>query len=50
MNDLSETLRGRGKRMTAQREQILRAVETRGHATPGEVLAEAHKHASSINI
>ena len=50
MNDLSEKLRGSGKRMTAQREQILRAVETLGHATPDEVLAEVHRHSTSINI
>ena len=50
MNDLSDKLRGSGKRMTAQREQILRAVETLGHATPDEVLAEVHKHSTSINI
>jgi Fur family transcriptional regulator, ferric uptake regulator len=50
VNDLSEKLRGSGKRMTAQREQILRAVETLGHATPDEVLAEVHRHSTSINI
>jgi Fur family ferric uptake transcriptional regulator len=50
VNDLSDKLRGSGKRMTAQREQILRAVETLGHATPDEVLAEVHKHSTSINI
>jgi len=50
VNDLSDRLRGSGKRMTAQREQILRAVETLGHATPDEVLAEVHKHSTSINI
>ena len=50
MNDLSDKLRGSGMRMTAQREQILRAVETLGHATPDEVLAEVHRHSTSINI
>jgi len=50
VNDLSDKLRGSGKRMTAQREQILRAVETLGHATPDEVLAEVHRHSTSINI
>jgi Fur family ferric uptake transcriptional regulator len=50
LNDLSDKLRGSGKRMTAQREQILRAVETLGHATPDEVLVEVHKHSTSINI
>jgi Fur family ferric uptake transcriptional regulator len=50
VNDLSDKLRDSGKRMTAQREQILRAVETLGHATPDEVLAEVHRHSTSINI
>jgi len=50
VNDLSDKLRDSGKRMTAQREQILRAVESLGHATPDEVLAEVHKHSTSINI
>lgn len=50
MDDLSERLRGSGKRLTPQRELILRAVEELGHATPDEVLAEVHKHSTSINI
>ncbi len=50
MNDLSDALRSSGKRLTPQRELILRAVETLGHATPDEVLAEVHKEASSLNI
>jgi len=50
MNDLSSRLRGSGKRLTPQRELILRAVETLGHATPDEVLAEVHKQSTSINI
>jgi len=50
MNDLSDALRGSGKRLTPQRELILRAVETLGHATPDEVLAEVHKEATSLSI
>jgi Fur family transcriptional regulator, ferric uptake regulator len=50
MNDLSDKLRSSGKRLTPQRELILRAVETLGHATPDEVLAEVHKQSTSINI
>lgn len=50
MADWAERLRGSGKRLTPQRELILRAVETLGHATPDEVLAEVHKHSTSINI
>ena len=37
--DWREKLRGSGYRLTPQRELILRAVETLGHATPDEVLA-----------
>jgi Fur family ferric uptake transcriptional regulator len=48
--DLAGRLRSSGKRLTPQRELILRAVETLGHATPDEVLAEVHKHSTSINI
>jgi Fur family ferric uptake transcriptional regulator len=50
VNDLSDALRSSGKRLTAQRGLILRAVETLGHATPDEVLAEVHKEASSLSI
>jgi Fur family ferric uptake transcriptional regulator len=50
MNELSDKLRGTGKRLTPQRELILRAVETLGHATPDQVLAEVHKEASSLSI
>jgi Fur family ferric uptake transcriptional regulator len=50
MDDLSERLRGSGKRLTPQRELILRAVEELGHATPDEVLTEVHRHSTSINI
>ncbi len=48
--DLRERLRGHGLRLTPQRELVLRAVETLGHATPDEVLAEVHTHSGAINI
>lgn len=47
---LADRLRSSGKRLTPQRELILRAVESLGHATPDEVLAEVHKHSTSINV
>jgi Fur family ferric uptake transcriptional regulator len=47
---LADRLRSSGKRLTPQRELILRAVETLGHATPDEVLAEVHKQSASINV
>lgn len=47
---LAERLRSSGKRLTPQREMILRAVEALGHATPDEVLAEVHKQSTSINV
>ncbi|MDN5893804.1 MAG: transcriptional repressor [Nocardioides sp.] len=50
MNDLPERLRGSGKRLTAQRELILRAVDALGHATPDEIFTEVRKHVSSVNV
>ena len=50
MSDFAERLRTRGKRLTPQREMILRAVDALGHATPDEVLAEVRKQSSAINI
>ena len=50
MNDLSDVLRGSGKRLTPQRRLILDAVERLGHATPDEVLAEARTQQLSLNI
>jgi Fur family ferric uptake transcriptional regulator len=47
---LSDVLRGSGKRLTPQRRLILDAVGTLGHATPDEVLAEARKVQSTLNI
>lgn len=49
-DDFAERIRSSGKRMTPQRELILRAVETLGHATPDELLAEVHKQSSAVNL
>ena len=48
--DWREKLRGSGYRLTPQRELILRAVETLGHATPDEVLAKVREQSSAINV
>ena len=50
MSDFAERLRSSGKRLTPQRELILRAVDALGHATPDEVLAEVRKQSSAVNI
>ena len=49
MNDLRSRLRDSGYRLTPQRELILGAVETLGHATPDEVLAEVRTHSTAVN-
>ena len=54
MNDIADQdwrtrLRDRGYRLTPQRELILDAVNTLGHATPDEVLAEVRRHSSAVN-
>ena len=43
-------LRESGHRLTPQRELVLKAVETLGHATPDEVYAEVRTHSSAINL
>jgi Fur family ferric uptake transcriptional regulator len=48
--DWRERLRERGYRLTPQRELILDAVDTLGHATPDEVLAEVRKHSAALNV
>jgi Fur family ferric uptake transcriptional regulator len=48
--DWREKLRGQGYRLTPQRELILDAVDTLGHATPDEVLAEVRKKSSALNV
>lgn len=47
--DWRETLRGKGYRLTPQRELILGAVDALGHATPDEVLGEVRKHSTALN-
>jgi Fur family transcriptional regulator, ferric uptake regulator len=49
-DDLRAKLRGSGYRLTPQRELILDAVDTLGHATPDEVLAEVRKKSSALNV
>jgi Fur family ferric uptake transcriptional regulator len=48
--DWRERLRAQGYRLTPQRELILDAVDTLGHATPDEVLAEVRKSSSALNV
>ncbi|HET6165326.1 MAG TPA: Fur family transcriptional regulator [Marmoricola sp.] len=45
-----DRLRESGHRLTPQRELVLTAVETLGHATPDEVYAEVRTHSSAINL
>ena len=45
-----DKLRAGGYRLTPQRELVLTAVETLGHATPDEVYAEVRTHSSAINL
>ncbi len=45
-----ERLRATGRRLTPQRELVLEAVETLGHATPDEVYAKVREHSSAINL
>ena len=48
--DWQVRLRQSGHRLTPQRELVLAAVETLGHATPDEVYAEVRTHSSAINL
>ncbi len=48
-DDLASRLRGRGYRLTPQRELILQAVEDLGHATPEEILERVQGRTSAIN-
>lgn len=43
-------LRASGYRLTPQRELVLEAVETLGHATPDEVLAHVRRTSSGVNV
>jgi len=47
--ELRDRLRGKGYRLTPQRELILRAVEKLRHATPDEVYAEVQESSSAVN-
>jgi Fur family ferric uptake transcriptional regulator len=49
-DDWQEHLRASGHRLTPQRELVLAAVESLGHATPDEVYAEVRTHSRSINL
>ena len=50
MNEnLAARLHSLGYRLTPQRQLVLQAVDTLGHATPDEILAEVQQHASAIN-
>lgn len=48
--DLRAQLRGRGFRMTPQRQLVLDAVHDLGHATPDEVLTQVRSVADGVNI
>jgi Fur family ferric uptake transcriptional regulator len=47
---LTDALRSRGLRMTAQRQLVMEAVEKLGHATPEQVHCEVVKTAAGINL
>jgi Fur family transcriptional regulator, ferric uptake regulator len=49
-SSLAAQLRSRGLRLTAQRQLVLDAVYTLGHATPDQVHAEVAKTAAGVNI
>lgn len=49
-DDWREQLRGKGYRLTPQRELILAAVDKLEHATPEEILAEVASQATAINM
>jgi Fur family ferric uptake transcriptional regulator len=47
---LAEVLRARGLRLTAQRQLVLEAVHSLGHATPDQVHARVAETAAGVNI
>lgn len=47
---LHETLRSRGYRITPQRQLVLDAVVALGHGTPDEICAEVQRSASGVNL
>lgn len=48
-DELAARLHSLGYRLTPQRQLVLQAVDTLGHATPDEILAEVQLHASAVN-
>lgn len=48
--DWRATLRGQGYRLTPQRELILQAVQTLGHATPEQVHAQVQQSSRAVNL
>ncbi|MCZ4499915.1 MAG: transcriptional repressor [Marmoricola sp.] len=50
MSNWQTRLRESGHRLTPQRELVLAAVESLGHATPDEVYAEVRTHSEAINL
>lgn len=48
--DWDEVLREHGYRITPQRQLVLEAVNTLGHATPEELCAEVQKTAAAVNL
>ena len=49
-NEWDDVLRDQGYRITPQRQLVLEAVKTLGHATPEELLAEVQKTAAAVNL
>jgi Fur family ferric uptake transcriptional regulator len=47
---LAEVLRGRGLRLTAQRQLVLEAIHELGHATPEQIHAQVATVAAGVNI
>ena len=47
-DDWTARLRARGFRITPQRQLVLEAVESLGHGTPEEILAEVQQTASGV--
>lgn len=50
MTDFAEKLHRSGRRMTPQREAILRAVDRLAHATPDEVHAEVSQELTGVSL
>ncbi|MGB0099664.1 MAG: Fur family transcriptional regulator [Nocardioides sp.] len=48
--ELAAKLHSLGYRLTPQRQFVLEAVETLGHATPDEILAEVQARSSAVNV